>query len=340
MLPAHRFRHDPTAARAPHAARRSGFTLIELLVVIAIIAVLIGLLLPAVQKVREAAARSKCQNNLKQLGVAFHAYESANARFPLGAQQVGYPFGNPRLTYSIHLYPYVEQGPAFGKFNMADTGPAGILWYMNTNTSPADAPTRAVVPTFLCPSDSGITSTAVYGTVYSLSNYLPIFPGNNVGEANPTGIPASRKTAFGSNYGAKIGDITDGTSNTMLMAEYIRALSDTGTDLRGMHWSDQPGYSQLYTQFTPNAANADLLYPGYCNNQPTRNRPCADGNGSTTDTASSRSVHPGGVNVVLGDGSVRFVTSGIAINNWKALATISGDTAANAAEISPLGGTP
>src|SRR5215468_400481 len=120
-------------------ARRLGFTLIELLVVIAIIATLIGLLLPAVQKVREAAARTKCQNNLKQIGIALHSYHSANESLPP-------PSTTTPSVASLHvlLLPYVEQQAAYQSFNLTKS----------VVTDPTSYAGRIVqVPIYLCPSD-------------------------------------------------------------------------------------------------------------------------------------------------------------------------------------------
>jgi prepilin-type N-terminal cleavage/methylation domain-containing protein len=155
-------------ARTRRGARRA-FTLIELLVVIAIIGVLLGLLLPAVQKVREAASRLKCQNNLHQLGVALHNYHGVHNQFPLGSlNKPEIPFAAPRETFTLPLYPYLEQEAVFKRYdlnakgNTLDPNGVSIPWCGTANTLGPDAPTAHVVPSLLCPSDGvgGETSKA------------------------------------------------------------------------------------------------------------------------------------------------------------------------------------
>src|SRR5262249_3148573 len=146
--------------------------------------------------------------------------------------------------------------------------------------------TARVMKIFVCPSDSGkSTISQPYGT-YMLGNYLGFFGNLNYGAAYTT--PRNTRHFFSWNLRTTFADITDGTSNTMAMAEYLRAQPDgpnAGLDFRGVLWSDQPGYSQLFTQFTPNTTSPDSIYCGYCNNLPQRNLPCVASDCGHNDTA-------------------------------------------------------
>jgi prepilin-type N-terminal cleavage/methylation domain-containing protein/prepilin-type processing-associated H-X9-DG protein len=318
--------------------RRRAFTLVELLVVIAIIGVLIGLVLPAVQKVREAANRAACHNNLHQIGLALHNYHDSNKQFPRGSKhdKPAKKGQGPRLTYMFFLYPYLEREDIFREFDLhppfaSDDGYGGqIVWCGSPNSlGPPDPPlTARVVPSLLCPTDGlgGNTSTHYsnkepLGT-WNHVNYLGFFGDKNYGGFFE-GNPPNKKAVFGFNYGAKMADITDGTSNTMAVGEYLRGLSQEYTeDHRGAHWIDWPGYSQLYTQSAPNSSSPDLFGLAYqCYDRPDRNLPCA-GSDWESGTAASRSRHPGGVNVLMADGSVRFVDQNINLATWQALGTI------------------
>jgi prepilin-type N-terminal cleavage/methylation domain-containing protein/prepilin-type processing-associated H-X9-DG protein len=312
--------------------RRRGFTLIELLVVIAIIAIVMALLLPAVQKVRESAARAKCSNHLHQLGLALHTHHNDVGRFPMGfVWNNSAWYNNPRSGWNYSLFPYIDQGPLY---QMLPASAAQQQWRPSGSPeaiSP-NGPTRVVIATWLCPSDRTaleVNSMGGWGT-FSLGNYHAVIGGLTQGGA-VANAPSTR-AAFGLNYGARLVDITDGASNTMVLAEYLRSTG-ASNDLRGNSWGDEPSQGQIYTQLSPNSSSPDVFYYGgpgdqWCVNQPSMNLPCIDGDWGPNNTAASRSWHTGGVNVCLGDGSVRFVSNSVDLMSvWRPLATIKGGEA-------------
>ncbi len=320
---------------------RRAFSLIELLVVIAIIAVLIGLLLPAVQKVREAANRMACQNNLKQIGLALHTYHDSHHSFPKGAINSSRPQTAPRLTFMLFLYPHLEQEADFKRFDFkafpaTDDGFGGFIPYCaSSNSLPLGAPTSIVVRSLPCPSDGkgGETSTHYWDSrlrtgrtgTFNHSNYLGFFGDRNLGAFSAENPPPNKRAVFGINYGARLGDIRDGTSNTMVVSEYLTGLpeAEAADDFRGLHWWDLAGLSQLYTQSAPNSSSPDLFFPSdFCYNRPELNLPCAGAPNDQT-TAAARSRHPGGVHVLLADGAVRWVEQKINLHVWQGMGSIA-----------------
>jgi type II secretory pathway pseudopilin PulG len=303
-----------------------------LLVVIAIIGILIGLLLPAVQKVREAAARTKCTNNLKQIGLAVHNYHDVNSKFPYG-QYGGFannsslpvppaPSPHAAITWPIALLPFVEQGNAYTTI---------VAYFVaNPGTASYSASTINQQPfaVYVCPSDpnAGIAHTGTnegfQGSYVGCNGNTLYWNGSSLpqsGGLNDTGVILA---------GAQINisQIMDGTSNTLLASETMQWLQ--GDDRRGRLFNSYQGETFFSTLNTPNTSSQDFQYS--CGSSLPTWMPCSPVSSSANSINSARSYHAGmgGVNAALCDGSVRFVTNSIDPIAWSAAGTRAmGETA-------------
>ncbi len=321
-----------------HAKRLVGFTLVELLVVITIIGILISLLLPAVQAAREAARRTQCSNNIRQICLALLNYESAVGCFPPGALNTNPTLSDyttyPRTTWAIHLFPFMEQQNLYGRIDFSlPAGVGSALWTNPAMCQGAGAPTAVVIPGMLCPSD-GLGGTlhhheGVPGD-FARGNYAGFFGNLDYGSTAVPSTTGHKPAAFGINRVVRISNIRDGTSNTLAIGETLTGIN-SNDDYRGVFWYDHAGCSQIYTRYTPNTPSYDIFLSMWCSsatNQPTQNLPCMAGaSGDSTDTAATRSRHPGGVHVGLCDGSVHFVNDNIELTLWQALGSIVGNEA-------------
>jgi prepilin-type N-terminal cleavage/methylation domain-containing protein/prepilin-type processing-associated H-X9-DG protein len=301
-----------------HDRRRRAFTLIELLVVIAIIGILIGLLLPAVQKVRAAANRMKCANNLKQWGLAFHNYHDTNSQLPLGAQS-----SPVRVTFIPYLFPFIEQSALAQKYNY------NTPFYLSPNID-FNAYTGVLaqpVPLYYCPSDrpGAMALSASAGYYRTRCNYVVCW-GNVTRPAASTPVPTGNMGIFGydvtDNNGkprfTRFAEIMDGLSNTLLMSEILVSPGDMDEDNRGDIVNDDHAGPGFMTLNTPNTSVSDV---NDCIVLADPLMPCIGGGNKQM---AARSRHPGGVNAVLGDGSVRFISNNIAAGTWSSLGTMAG----------------
>jgi prepilin-type N-terminal cleavage/methylation domain-containing protein/prepilin-type processing-associated H-X9-DG protein len=325
--------------RHPLPLRRPAFTLIELLVVIAIIAVLIGLLLPAVQKVRESAARMQCVNNIKQLALALHSYHDNYKVLPMGqsAPLTGANNGNGKHEgWLLYILPYIEQVPLYNG------------WQSNRATIPTwEIPQRVfnleglAIDVFGCPSDphrlqmaptdvgGGGDAEGPSGSYVGNAGSTVFGPPNGGTKLNGVLYPQSK---------TKLRDITDGTSNTLLVSEIILGPMAGATDpfssgdRRGRIWNAYSG-EQLFSTFNlPNSTVPDVAYG--CNQSFPR-APCTavgtDSQGANYNM-SARSYHSGGVNAAMCDGSVLFVSASVSLNGWQAAGTRNGGETAGGLE--------
>ncbi|HZZ81763.1 MAG TPA: DUF1559 domain-containing protein [Gemmataceae bacterium] len=305
---------------------RRGFTLIELLVVIAIIAILIALLVPAVQKVREAAARTQCTNNMKQIGLAMHGYHDANKTLcpayylPSG---IGYnDENNVGPNWAVLILPYIEQGPLF------TSQQASINNQKNgTNDQNWRAIRSNVIPAYVCPSEqnNAILGNRAGGN-WARGNYganLGPGCGNQDGSSQTITIPNTStsliaKSVIWANAGSKLVGISDGTSNT-IMINHLRVGPAAG-DMRGTWAFGLPGGSLNFCApqgdcWGPNdIANGGSDDVAGCTSDPTM--PCWNGG---YGQATARSAHSGMVIATFCDGTVRNVQNSINLVTWAQL---------------------
>lgn len=279
---------------------RGGFTLIELLVVIAIIGVLMGLLLPAVQKVREAASRVRCQNNLKQIGLALHGYHDRMSRFPPGyACTTAWPNNDsgPGWGWAAYILPDIEQGALYRQLN-----------FNQSCASPTLAGAVATsIKIYQCPSDIAVPTFSVGGVTVAWASYVAC-NGNDGVDDNST---PPHTGVFVCGQGFSIAEIPDGTSNTLMVGERCTTMS-LATWVGAV-----PGASVPSVRSPGDFSGSSALVLGHCG-------PHMPNDAIVTDADAMSSAHTGGVQFLFGDGSVHMISNTITQQTYDALATRAG----------------
>lgn len=304
---------------SPQPDSRGAFTLIELLVVIAIIAILIGLLLPAVQKVREAAARAKCTNNLKQIALACTSFEEVYKRYPegrLGCDGItngpcaGWP--NPSVHRNaasafIQLLPYVEQGPLFAtRFDLTDPPYNGLGTWTPKNLGVEDRPA-----VYVCPSDTSQPKTLDASgnpSRFSTGSYAMVHGRRGPDEGIGSDMKVNNTGMFNYKRFHRLADCTDGLSNTMIFGEVVEAH----TNLSYNAWSHAARHEHTMRS-TVNPVNTK---PGTGITTSPYGIPLFGGFGSQ---------HPQGALFAYGDGHVQFINNNIPLDVYRAMSTRSGN---------------
>jgi prepilin-type N-terminal cleavage/methylation domain-containing protein/prepilin-type processing-associated H-X9-DG protein len=304
-------------SRQTHA----GFTLVELLVVITIIGILIALLLPAVQAAREAARRMQCSNNIKQAVLGLQLYHEQKGFFPAGVS--GTAPSRAFVTWSGYLLPFLEAENVSQFYDpSSEYGGKNVIVF------------RTKIQTYCCPSDNAdregrydkMTNGIRSAIGYARSNIVGCFGVDSaVSEASPTGRRALFDVAWtvGEKKARTVADITDGTSNTVAVSEMISGPNGS-SDIRGEWWMDGGcHYEHLYNPNYPGDSYPDWMSAyNYCDTSKVYCTYYPNSHWAMRFSASS--YHPGGVNVGLVDGSVRFASEVINLAVWQAAASIDG----------------